>query len=383
MDIERLIMKVQVVDSEVKFWVIRPGEKAKYFNHFTEHNVVALGHIDHIADEEGIIEEVDHAKLKQALTNFKGENRDKDEAFDKDLESAQISSAAGQVSTFVNDVKIGDLIITLNSTFILIGTVTSDAYVEDSELKVLRADGNGYADNALSYKLRRNVVWGERKKREIIPKPIKPCFSPSQTLFSISEHNLVLFTHWLYSIYIIDGRLHFSTKINEPDNISHFNLTEFQRAIQKLELITKRVLTEDVEISENLLSDLEVSYLLDGVNNEFTLTTKNSFLSEGNIWSGIEGNTLKLAVFSMLLGSLFSTPIEASEEVSLTVKQKAFMQHTVKLMKDDGNFELFKKGIQASLDKPNTINRKIEVTEPANTTRLVFPKLKKEGDVGL
>jgi hypothetical protein len=391
-------MKVQVIDKNMRYWVVRPGENGTYFKHFRTHNVVALGHIDHIVKEEGIIERVKVEELKKAFLDFNNDkrkkekelNEEKNEAekkaekeYDSKLEAAQISSASGQVATFINDVKKGDLIITLDSDSLLIGRVTSDAYVEKEELKVLRKDGQGVLKTTLKYALRRNVKWNEFKSRHHIPSPIKPCFSPSQTIFSISEKRIEIFTHWLYSVYITDEKLFFSTKINEPKSISQFNLTEFQRAIQKLELISERVINNDIEIYDNLSLDIDIQYLLTGVRNEFTLTAKNSFMSEGNIWSAVSGDPKKLYVFALMLGLLFNTSVHGEEDIDLTENQLAFIDHTVKNLKDEGNFDLFKAGIQASLDSQNVIIKDEEYTEPKNTTKLVFPKNNEEGHTGI
>jgi hypothetical protein len=380
-------MKLQVIDSEVNYWVVRPGEDAKFFQHFKHNGIIALGHIDNLANENGIIEEVESVKVSNALHEYKNKKKEANKKPDDEPETdedkqkqiSQIASAVTQVNTFINDIKVGDIVISLNQKNVLLGTVTTPAYIEKEELRGLKPDGT-FLERKLSYKLRRKIVWERERNRRTIPTPIKPSFSANQTIFSIKK-NKELFTHWLYSAFQQKDRLHFSTKIDERDKISQFNLTEFQRTIQKLELIAERIAHNDLDFSQNI----EEQYIYSGIHNEFTLTTKNSFLSEGNIWSEVQGNPKKLAIFAILLGSLFNTPIVASDDIKLSEEQKEAMEVAVKSLKKtgEGNFDVFRKGIQASLDQPNKSSSEVKPAKLDNMNKIVFPKIKKEGDTGV
>ncbi|TMO04304.1 hypothetical protein CWB60_16735 [Pseudoalteromonas sp. S327] len=382
-------MKLHTVANDIKYWVIRPGNDAVYFRHFMQNSVVALGHIDDVIKEEGVIKSVEPSDIFTALKSELDQNRaQEDEASDKILtdeearkESAQITSAVTQVKTFINDLKVGDVVITLNSSKVLVGTIKSDAYIEEGDLKALLIDGSGYSSKILKYKLRRNVEWESPRNRETIPKPIKPSLGPSQTLFSISEDNSELFTHWLYSIFLQNGRLYFSTKIDQRNKISQFNVTEFQRTIQKLELLATKIASKDFD--GNLFNEIEEQYIYSGIHNEFSLVTKNSFLSPGNIWSDVGGEATKLAVFAVLLGGLFGVNVEASEE--FTEEQKVAINQTVKEMKETGkgNFDVFQASIKASLDKPNKSIKQVSEDTLDGKKEITFPKVKADGDTGI
>nr|MBL0689108.1 hypothetical protein [Pseudoalteromonas sp.] len=146
-------MKLHTVANDIKYWVIRPGNDAVYFRHFMQNSVVALGHIDDVIKEEGVIKSVEPSDIFTALKSELDQNRaQEDEASDKILtdeearkESAQITSAVTQVKTFINDLKVGDVVITLNSSKVLVGTIKSDAYIEEGDLKALLIDGSGYS----------------------------------------------------------------------------------------------------------------------------------------------------------------------------------------------------------------------------------------------
>lgn len=375
-------MKVQEINSEMKYWVVRPGEGGQYFKHFQSHSVVSLGHLDGVLEvDEGVLDSIEFSDVKLALVDlYEQQGHEEDEV----KRHAIASNAAGQVNTFVNEMDFGDVIITLDTNSILIGRIVSQAYIVNNELKVFKANSSDYSENTLNYKLRRNVKWESTKKRDFIPNPIKPCFNPSQTVFSISENKISLFKNWLFSIYFQNEKLFFSTKINEPNDISQFNLTEFQRAIQKIELIADRVINNDVEITCNLIKDIDQQYLYSGINGEFTLSTKNSFLSEGDIWSTVSGSRMKALAYAMMLGLLFDVKIAAADDnIEFSEEQIAFMELNVNYIKNDGDFELFRQKIQASLGSPNLTIKPISPKPPEAEKKIVFPKTKEKGQVGI
>lgn len=377
-------MKVQVINDAMKYWVVRPGEGAQYFKHFHDHSIIALGHVDNVLGaNEGTLDNVESSDVKSALLDLYKKQNEQGQEWDEAEGHAAASSAAGQVSTFVNEMNLGDVIITLDSKSILIGRIVSQAYVENTELKIIKSNSSGYSQHTLSYKLRRKIKWESIRQRVHLPTPIKPCFSPSQTVFSISESKIGLFKNWLFSIYFQNDKLFFSTKINEPDDISQFNLTEFQRAIQKIELIADRVINNDVEITPNLIKDIDRQYLLSGINDEFTLSAKNSFLSEGNIWSTVTGNKKRSLAYAIMLGGLFNVEVVSADDVFFSSEQIAFMEYNVKSIKDDGDFDLFRQKIQASLDSPNLTIKEYEEVSPVVKDKIEFPKTSSKGEIGI
>ncbi|MBB1425394.1 hypothetical protein H5181_02835 [Shewanella sp. SG44-2] len=409
-------MKLQVIDNDVNYWVVRAGKRAKYFNHFKNNNVVALGHIDQLNPQEGILEKIDSVSLTKAFNSLQGSTSQIDTSTDDNVinivdkvvndklsndendedlfgpdehvpESMnQVSAKVTQVCTFVNSMKIGDIIITVSDKVVLLGTIKSEAYIEHKNLVLLDTNGKEF-DRKLDYQLRRKVEWEYPKERSTIPKPIKPSFSAHQTLFSISDTNKELFSHWLYGVFRQGDSLYFSTRIDEKDKISQFNLTEFQRAIQKLELLADKITNEDIDLNDDLIKTLEEQYVLSGLANDFTLTTKNSFLSPGNMWSEVKGNPIKLIVFAMLLTQLYGVEIESVEgaELELSSLQINAINTSAKLIRaqGQGNFDLYREGIKANLDKPNKSNRSVQPDILIGKERIVFPETKSEGEIGV
>jgi hypothetical protein len=389
-------MKLQVVDNDVKYWVVRAGEDAKYYEHFRHNGVVALGHIDKLNIDEGIIKGILAADLTSALTALnvnvavekqevrdqEGEQNNQVEA-DIDVPSAnQIGSSVTQATTFINDIKIGDIVITVNKKRVSLGTVKSDAYIESGDLRFIKPDGSFHL-RPLSYKLRRKVEWEQAKLRSTIPSPIKPSLSAHQTLFSISEKNQELFTHWLYGVFQQNDKLYFSTKIDERDKISQFNVTEFQRVIQKIELLAELIEQNNLEINDELSATIDAQYLLTGMGGDFTLTTKNSFLSPGNIWNEVGGTASKRVIFAMILGLLFNQNVEASDGVVVTPQQERSIIIAANSLKEDGSFEYLRESIKATLDSPNKSLKAVLPDTLEGKAVIVFPGVDEEGDTGI
>jgi hypothetical protein len=390
-------MKLQVIDNDVKYWVVRAGENAKYYEHFRHNGIVALGHIDELNVDEGIIREVRAADLTSAFTALNtpagqqegaennevegSEENNAAEADDGVPSASQIGANVTQASRFINDIKVGDIIITVNKKRVSLGTVKSEAYIERSDLRFFKADGN-FHSRALKYKLRRKVEWEPAKLRATIPSPIKPSLSAHQTLFSISEANQELFTHWLYAVFQKNDKLYFSTKIDERDKISQFNVTEFQRAIQKIELLAEQIANNTLVDSDDLSAIIDEQYRLSGMHGEFTLTTKNSFLSPGNIWNEVGGGELKRVIFAMILGVLFNQSVEASENVVVTPSQVEAIQLAATNIQA-GDFEYLRDSIKATLDSPNKSLRAVEPDVLEDKEIIVFPRVNAEGDTGI
>lgn len=403
-------MKLQVIDNDVKYWVVRAGENAKYYEHFRHNGIVALGHIDELSVDEGIIREVRATDLTSAFTALntpiaqqeseginatveegdedndgtEGQENEEDNAAEagEDVPSAsQIGSNVTQASRFINDIQVGDIIITVNKKRVSLGTVKSEAYIESSELRFLKPDGTHHS-RALTYKLRRKVEWEPAKLRASIPSPIKPSLSAHQTLFSISEANQELFTHWLYGVFQKNDKLFFSTKIDERDKISQFNVTEFQRAIQKIELLAEKIANNDLVDTDGLSEMLEEQYRLAGMDGDFTLTTKNSFLSPGNIWNEVGGREVKRVIFAMILGVLFNQSVEASEHVVITPSQIEAI-HLAARNIQESDFEYLRYSIKATLESPNKSLRTVSPDTLSGKEVIVFPRVNEEGDTGI
>lgn len=148
--------QVRVVSPNVNYWVVRAGEDAAYLSHFHRNNLVAIGHLDKM--------EYLSTDLELGLPLVTLLSKYKERLIKEKSSKASATNKSGQVYRFVTEMKVGDVIISLDESNILTGVITSDAY-KDSSQKVIRGIDDSIVGEPLTYSLRRNVSWGNRVSR--------------------------------------------------------------------------------------------------------------------------------------------------------------------------------------------------------------------------
>ena len=367
-----------------RYWVVRPGSGSPFLSHFEQNNCIAIGHIDEVPfSTDGTItgEDIDTAvsHINQAQQQKEAEERDT---------VAQISKKVGAARTFVCELSIGDVILSPKDDAILIGTVTSEPFISSTPLRATKANGE-INRKELTYKLRRKVQWDGVKVKSFLPWQLKDSLRTSQTIFSLDQHKTLL-EHWLYSIFINESGLHFSTRISQTTAIKQFQVTEFQRLIQKLELIADLIVADEVntENTSDFLEFIDSMYYRYGLAQKFTLTTSQSFASPGNIWSYVPllntENKKKLLVLALLVQSSFAhaTPDDLPSSGLLTQAEISQINNASSIIRTAGHFDEFRSGLNASLDERRKTTVNVEPQSVPVEQRVVFPEVSSEGDTG-
>jgi len=291
-------------------WVVRPGKSYEYYEHFLSGNFVAIGHLDEYLDEKFLIEKLNFEKK----ANIYYKNR----ANEGDSKN-KISANINQVRRFLFEMKVGDLIFTIGENRIISGVITSDAYIDEVDYAledVYKTDETMKKNKEMPYKIRRSVQWGKSHSRDEIPLAVKKSFKANQAVFSASEHLKSIY-HWLNAVFIIDGVVYSSAKINQTEDIHHYSVTQFADALNKIEALS--TLIEDLYIDgeiknitltmvENKLKDLALG-------DSLKLTTQQLFMSPGDYWTGF-GSEKRVAILAFTIGvcSLFNIePVFANE----------------------------------------------------------------------
>jgi hypothetical protein len=377
-------MDLLQLDNDRRYWVVRAGEGGTYFKHFEHNGVVAIGHMDDIGVTAGSINNEDIPNVEIAL-------RKKETGKGKDAKnSGQISKAVSTIRSFVSNVRIGDVVITPKDNLLLIGKIASDPYIKHEPIQISR---DGLVSSVkLPFSLRREVEWETIESKSQIPWPVNDSLRSSQTLFRLENE---LLEHWLYGMFIDSKGLHFSTRINRDEDISSFHTVEFQRNIQKLELIATLASEDRLDLGQDigsLFKQIESTYQQMGFNNGFSLTTKQSFTSPGNIWSSIKGNLednspdkRKIFMLALLVQLVFSTGnVEASdiEFGGLTDVDKKLLFEAAKIMKIEGHFNTHQKELKANLAKPKTSDKPVDKKKIPLNKPIIFPDVKEDGDTG-
>ncbi|MGK6329202.1 hypothetical protein ACMGEE_19235 [Erwinia sp. DT-104] len=309
------------MDLNANCWVVRPGKDYEFYEHFLMGNIAAIGHFDDFISDEGPIDEDDFDLLvKKYYTSAAKEG----------LSRQIISANVNQVRKFLFHMQKGDLIFTIGSGTVVAGIITSDAFSSDDIVNNLKYGGTSERD--LKFKIRRDVSWGQSYNRENIPEAVKRSFKANQTVFSAAEHLRSIY-HWINTVFISEGTVYSSSRINQESDIHHYSVTKFAEVLNKIEALAtiveddykKNSSDEDISIEKikSRLSHLASDDLLN-------LTTQQSFMSPGDYWTGFTGNTRVATIaFTIAVCELLNvhptfaeeSDILIAEQISGTVKE--------------------------------------------------------------
>jgi predicted Mrr-cat superfamily restriction endonuclease len=373
------VLEILNLGTDRKYWVVRCGQGANYLEHFSQNEIVAIGHMDRVTvKNSGYVTPDDIDVIKGHLSDYQTSLL----AEDRETK-AQSSKRLSTIKAFICEIEVGDTILSPKENNILVGTVTSQPFIEGNALNSKNANGE-LSINKLSYSLRRCVKWEGFHFKKSLPWHLRESLGSSQAIFRLDHHKELL-EHWLYSTFIDGKSLHFSTKIEQSTNISQFHVTEFQRTIQKIELLADLILQNKFNIeSETFEDDLEDLYLKYGFESKFTLTTKQSFTSPGNIWSTVTcADPKKLAIVAMLLQTSYGNAAPLiDKDMQISQIQIENTLKSAEWVKTTGNLDEHRKSLLAHLEKRRKTTVTVEEVKTPNNQKVIFPDVKEDGDTG-
>ena len=149
-------LKLREISSETNYWVVRAGEAGKFFQHFTQGNIISIGHLNEMPSVS-TSQINDTSEFEQLLTSYKAQLVPNQKS--KSSTTVKIS----QVKKFVSDIKVGDVVLSLSDDYIIAGTVSSEAYIDDDIIIVRDLDGSAIGDN-LDFKSPKKSSMDEKTK---------------------------------------------------------------------------------------------------------------------------------------------------------------------------------------------------------------------------
>ena len=143
------------------YWLIRAGEKGKYFSEFIEHGAVAIGWSD-----------LGDLSRANTLSELKAK-------FKKTYRNSLDLSGVGQLWTFYKEIQEGDVVITPNplTRTLYIGKIASGYRYGKKWI------GNKGFPNA------RKVSWEKEVSRDVFSKDMKHSLGALQTLFNVDKYS--------------------------------------------------------------------------------------------------------------------------------------------------------------------------------------------------
>ncbi|HBN7142282.1 hypothetical protein [Escherichia coli] len=334
------------MDLNANCWVVRPGRDYEFFGHFLHGKVAAIGHFDDFITNDGPISEDDFESLMHEYYV---------DAAKKGYSQQIISANVNQVKKFLFNMNVGDLIFTIGSGVVVAGIITSDAYCSD---EVINYNIDDKISKDLDFKIRRDVTWGRSYNRENIPDAVKRSFKANQTVFSSAEHLRSIY-HWLNTVFISDGTVYSSSRINQEDDIHHYSVTKYAEVLNKLEALATLVedkFNENTFDSSISLDDIKKQLSLLASNDLLNLTTQQSFMSPGDYWTGFTGKTrVSVIAFTIAICELLSvTPTFADQQDIEIANQIAVpIKLAVHEIKNDNDMEVVIKKLELAMPMQN------------------------------
>ena len=275
-----------------RYWVVR-AQGGDYIPHFKLSGTVAIGHLDELNFEEIATFFPDLKKLETKIKSAEPKEGNWER---------RAGIRFGQVKTFLTEISIGDLVVSIDSSSIMIGRVIGHPKIDKQPVR-LRIGPEQYSD--MSFTLRRDINWGPKISRRALPYAFQRTITARQTVFCIDAHWDRLL-HLLYPVFISNNKIYFSTKIDQKESINNYRVSRFLLVMSELEALTRY-------FAEGYNENTVFEDFLMRIAPELSLVTKAEFMSRGNIWNHLgfsdrEGKWISIIV--LLYGAVFGVDLE-------------------------------------------------------------------------
>lgn len=262
-----------------RIWMVR-AEQGRYFSHFRENSVISIGHLDKFHDHRvlGNAEIPSDEIIRSAIVKNK---KYKDVTSKSPKLNGSGSKYYNQILHFIHDIKKGDIILTLNSTEVMVGVCQSSKPILRSRKLKIKGEPDKPAKIELAHRLRKRVEWGPIVSRKAIGGLLSKPFRSQQTVVKLNDFWKEVFG-LIYPFFSDGKNLHFSTYIGRPQEINGKVVSKLFDNLSNVQVIANEIfnggLSED--FVERLLND-EVPW------SSFALTAKAHFMSQGAVYSTV------------------------------------------------------------------------------------------------
>ena len=214
---------------------------------------------------------------------------------------------------FINDINIGDIVLTIGKDHISIGRVSSQTQIN----RLLTQPSINNIQRGPQHRLYKEVQWFAHKSRRRgnnIPSVISRLIqSPPLTVYSANEYRESIFS-WAFPFYSMNDTLNVSTNILSTAQINSGTKSRYQLLLCQIEIFAKQLgqnITEDnIQTALSQLEQIDLENLWTA-----TATEKAEYMSPGFSWSCIHGmGAIERAIFLAIVLSLFGNQANAEEQ---------------------------------------------------------------------
>lgn len=284
MDLDRL--KIAYRNSGTNIWLVR-ATGGKFLEHFRQGGVIAIGHLDDTYDHRTAVDaaipsfsEIESMLLRKAeYTNTVEGTKNSARKL-----NSQGTRKLRQIASFNEKLKKGDIVVSTDGDALLIGVCGGAAYfsAESIAIEVPVDTDPEYKAPKMSYRLRRDVIWGPRIPRYNLPSSIKKTLQGQQTIINLQKH-WDKFYHLIYPFFVDENYLYISNKIASSGAVNNLLIGGLLQNISLMQLFAREIEetgTIDLDSIVRLLN-FEVSL------GDLSATTKAEFMSPGDLWNRI------------------------------------------------------------------------------------------------
>lgn len=202
---------------DTKYWIVRSGVESKFFDEFKHRQQIALGW-DLIENLNLIENKINIEEIKEVVevkyrTLLKQLSEEKDANIKR-----RVSDISGKINRFVNELKIGDIVLTPGKEDVLIGEVLSNTYIVDN---IYKNDNTTLEDLIIGDLNKvRNVKWIKKIPREDLEPNLKLILNVNHGIAHIDNAQVITeINRTLYNFYIKDDEGHSIFRVKTQDEI--------------------------------------------------------------------------------------------------------------------------------------------------------------------
>ena len=217
---------IPVIGDDTNYWIIRSGVENAFYEEFFYNSCIALGW-DRINDIESI-ENIDN--IQQLKNTVKVKYPELEQNRSKSSYTRKISDISTKIFKFINELKIGDIIVTPGSNEVLIGEIISDPYLID-----------GYYENVAGTELMgslnkaRKVKWLKRIRREDLEPNFRLILGVYHGIAHIKSSQVITeINRTLYNFYIEYDKGHSIFRITEEAEVDFQKYAYFIKSTNEI-----------------------------------------------------------------------------------------------------------------------------------------------------
>lgn len=219
---------IPVLDKEIQYWIIRSGIENAFFEEFYQHNCIAVGW-DRINEIEKIKDPYYDIQTLKLIVKLRYPELKKFTRSESSY-SRKISDIARKIYRFINEVNIGDIIVTPGRDEILIGEIIGEPYLVSGYSKdINELELIGSLNKA------RDVRWIKRIRREELEPNFRAVLGVYHGIANIKNQQVITeINRSIYSFYKQGDRGHSIFRIKEETEVDFEKYAYFIKVTSEL-----------------------------------------------------------------------------------------------------------------------------------------------------